>query len=376
MRKALVITSVASMIDQFLMPSVCLLKDMGYQVHVACNFEKGNSCPLEKIIELKNNLKKMSISFFQIDFERNPAKLPGLLGAYRQVKKIVTKHKYDLVHCHSPVGGFVTRLACRKARKLGTRVFYTAHGFHFYSGAPLKNWLLYYPAERLCAHYTDLLITINAEDYHLARQKMKAKRVEYVPGVGIDIDRFTRIDVNVLEKRKEIGVPENATLLLSVGELNCNKNHETVIRAIKNLDIHYIIAGQGDMRDHLQSVISELGLTNRVKLLGVRSDIAELCCAADAFAFPSFREGLSVSIMEAMASGLPVACSRIRGNIDLIDQSGGVFFDPHSVTECRDAIKSMLEADLSKMSAHNREKVKKYSQQNILVIMKSIYEGT
>lgn len=309
----------------------------------------------------------------QIDTSRSPLN-KGNLKAIKQLKELIEKEQYNLVHCHTPVAAMCTRLACRKLRKKGTKVFYTAHGFHFYKGAPLKNWLIYYPVEKICSRYTDVLITINQEDYAFAKKKMKAQHIKYVPGVGADVQKFGKTTVDRASKRKELGIPENATLLLSVGELNKNKNHETVIRAIADTDIYYVIAGKGDLQKHLQTVIDELGMTERVKFLGFRNDIAELCVASDVFVFPSFREGLSMALMEAMASGLPCAVSKIRGNTDLIDENGGVLFNPHSVEECKDAILSLLQCDLAKKGEYNIAKVRAYDVSTVNENLKSIYE--
>lgn len=378
MKTVLVITSVASMVDQFLFPTLELFQNMEYEVHVACNFEKGNTCSDERVLELKSKLRDRNILYHQIDFAREVSKVSENIRAYKEVYKLVSDHKYDLIHCHSPIGGLIARLAARNVRKNGTKVFYTAHGFHFYKGAPLKNWLLYYPVEKLCAHFTDVLITINQEDYALAQKKMKAKRVEYVPGVGIDLTKFGQVAVDKSAKRKELGIPEDAMLLLSVGELNKNKNHETVIRAIKDLDVYYIIAGKGDLQEHLQSVIDELGLTNRVKLIGFRSDITELCAAADLFVFPSFREGLSRSLMEAMASGLPCVVSNIRGNADLIeDGKGGFLCTSASAEEFAAVLQELLQnaALRQKMGKNNRQKIKKFDVSVVENKMRKIYSA-
>lgn len=323
--------------------------------------------------------KNLGCKVYPIETSRSPLQ-KGNVVAIKQIRKLVTEEHYDIVHCHTPIAAMCTRLACRKVRKQGTKVFYTAHGFHFYKGAPLKNWLLYYPVEKICAHFTDVLITINQEDYELAQKKMKAKKVVYVPGVGIDLEKFGKVTVDKCEKRRELGVPNEALLLLSVGELNENKNHETVIRAIADMkDVYYIIAGKGVLQEHLQSVIDELGMTERVKLLGFRKDIGELCEAADVFVFPSFREGLSVSVMEAMASGLPVVCSRIRGNVDLIDEvdeegnGGGVLFEPHSTDSVAEAIERVLYDNVECFGKYNREKIKRFEINNVNNKMKEIY---
>ena len=251
----------------------------------------------------------------RIDCVRTPFSRSNLT-AVRQLRDIVREGGFDIVHCHTPVAAAVTRLACRTQRKSGLRVFYTAHGFHFYRGAPLKNWLLYYPAERICAPMTDVLITINHEDYTLAQRKLHAGRVAYVPGVGVDIARFADAAADAAQKRAEIGVPADAFLLLSVGELNENKNHAVVIRALAELNdphVHYAIAGKGGLRDALTALAQSLGVGDRVHLLGYRRDIPELYKSADACVFPSIREGLGLAAIEGMAAGLPLIVSDSRG---------------------------------------------------------------
>lgn len=375
MKKALIVTSVASMVDQFLMPNIKLLQEMDYDVQVACNFIKGNTCSDDRIVQLKEKLSEWQVPCAQIDFDRNVMNLSENALAYKQVKQLLDGDTYDIIHCHSPIGGLITRLAARKARKKGAKVFYTAHGFHFYQGAPKKNWLLYYPVEKVCSYFTDVLITINQEDYALAQKKMKAKKVEYVPGIGIDLNRFVSVVVDKVNKRKELGVPDDAVMLFSIGELNENKNHETVIRAIEGVEnVYYVIAGKGELQEHLQGVIDELGLSDRVKLLGFRNDVGELCEVADIYVMPSFREGLSVALMEAMASGLPCVVSRIRGNTDLIDNNGGALFDPHSVSECSEAITKLLSSPLRQFGQYNAHKVMKYELHQVNEMLKHLYD--
>lgn len=339
------------------------LIDGGHTIDIATN-ENGSAVP--------DCYREWGCKVYQIDTSRSPLN-SGNLTAIKQIKTLVLAQKYDIVHCHTPIAAMCTRIACRKVRKKGTKVFYTAHGFHFYKGAPLKNWLLYYPVEKFCAHFTDVLITINKEDYALAQRKMKAKQIEYVPGVGIDLTKFGQVVIDKSAKRKELGILEDATLLLSVGELNENKNHETVIRAIKDLNVYYIIAGKGELQEHLQKTIEELGLTERIKLLGFRRDVSELYQVADAYVLPSIREGLNVSIMEAMASGLPVVCGRIRGNTDLTDENGGVLFDPTSVEDCATAINHLLRSDLGAMGEYNAKKVHSFSKNIVNEMMERIY---
>ncbi len=254
----------------------------GHTVDIACN---------ETDFPVDPFYKNMRCTVYPLSCSRSPLKTDNL-RAIREIRDLVSANRYDIVHCHTPVAAACTRIACRKARKAGTKVIYTAHGFHFYKGAPRKNWLIYYPVEKLCARLTDTLITINQEDYALAQKKLHAKRVAYVPGVGIDVAAFADATVDRTAKRTEIGVPADAFLLLSVGELNENKNHATVVRAVAAADsanVHYAIAGRGEQHQALLDLADSLGISDQIHLLGYRQDVAELYKTADVFVHPSFR---------------------------------------------------------------------------------------
>ena len=375
-KKVLVLASVASMIDQFNMPNIELLQSMGYEVHVACNFLKGSTCSSEKIEQLKKRLNDIGVTFFQIDFTRSVMNLKQDYIAYKQVKKILIENKYAFIHCHSPIGGVIGRLAGHATR---TKVIYTAHGFHFFKGAPLKNWLIYYPIEKFCARYTDVLITINKEDYVLAQKKMPAKKVCYVPGVGIDLSKIQNIECDRNEVRKSMGVPEDCVLLLSIGELNDNKNHQVVLKALaklNNRNVHYAIAGRGNKKDFLLNLAKELNIENQIHLLGFRTDALQLYKSSDLFVFPSFREGLSVSMMEAMASGCPIVCSRIRGNVDLVENGvGGFLFSPNDEIALADCLKKMIDNGTLRenLGRNNSFAIEKFGLEKVLKDMKENY---
>ena len=310
------------------------LLDEGHTVDIACN---------ESDSQVPDCYRDWGCGIHHIDCVRTPF-AAGNARAVGQIRRLIRENGYGIVHCHTPIAAACTRLACKDLRKEGVRVFYTAHGFHFYKGAPLKSWLLYYPIEKLCAHFTDTLITINREDYALAKRKIKARQVVYVPGVGIDVDKFRNTMVDRPAKRKELGIPEDAFLLLSVGELNENKNHQIVIRTLAELNdpsIHYAIAGNGALAEYLTALAEQLGVADRVHLLGYRRDVAELYKTADVYVLPSLREGLNVSIMEAMASGLPVVCNRIRGNTDLVNTLTGVLCSAHNACDLLRAIQCL-----------------------------------
>lgn len=383
MEKVLMVTSVASMIDQFNMPNISLLQSMGYEVHVACNFEKGSTCSAEKIEELKEKLVEEKVRYFQIDFLRSVLKLSEHKRAYKQLDKIAKENRYIFMHCHSPIGGVIGRMV---AHKYKVKVIYTAHGFHFYKGAPLKNWFLYYPIEKLCSRWTDVMITINKEDYALAKKKMYAKKVEYVPGVGMDTAKFGagKREENRVRIRAELGIPKEARLLLSVGELNENKNHETVIQAsaelseIKAGEVYYAIVGKGELEGKLRELIKSLKLEKQIFLLGFRNDIAAIYDAADIFVFPSKREGLSMALMEAMARGLPCVVSRIRGNTDLlIEGKGGCFCKADDIEGFAKKIEYLLRNFPNSIcyGKYNQNRIKEFDIHIVGEKMRKIYES-
>lgn len=375
--KALVLASVASMIDQFNMNNIQILLDLGYEVEVAANFVNGGTITEERVADLKNRLAAMSVTVHHVPIPREISKMGDIIISYRQVKQLCKQKQYRIVHCHSPIGGVIARLAAKDCRKRGTKVIYTAHGFHFYKGAPVVNWLLYYPIEKICSYWTDVLITINKEDYAFAGKHMSAKKVVYIPGVGVDVAGFELTNFDKGQKKKELGLEEDAVVILSVGELNENKNHEIIVKAIAKLhnsNIHYLIAGQGSNERKLVELAKKIGVN--LHLLGYRTDITELYHVADIFALPSKREGLSVALMEAMACGLPCVVSRIRGNVDLIEDGvGGYLCEPDDVNGFANNIKKLAgkQQDIDRFGSENQRKMKRFDKRIVMETMKNIY---
>ena len=380
MKKALMVAHVAYAIELFNIPNIKLLIDIGYEVQVACNFDDRSSLSDEKVAILKDKLTSMGVKYHNIPFERQPLK-PANINAYTQLKALIDSEKFDLIHCHTPVGGIITRLAAASSRKKnGTKVIYTAHGFHFFKGAPLINWLIYFTAEKFCSYFTDTLITINKEDFANAENKLSAKKVCYVPGVGVDTDYFVGTRGKREELLSEISADENSIILLSIGELSDRKNHSVSIKALSQIDnknLHLVIAGTGEKRDEFLSLAKELGVDGRVHLLGFRTDVAELLKSADIFLFPSIQEGLPVALMEAMSCGLPVICSEIRGNTDLINDTCGILCPATDDVAFKVAIEKLIGDDALRKSMSEKafKESKKYDIAIIENYMKDIYSG-
>ena len=335
MAKSILITCTDSMMKQFLEPHVKNLAGNGYEVEIAC------SEVLNRMAEVREDLGEYA-RIHLLHLKRSPLALSNFRG-YREIKKIIDEGQYDLIWTNEPVMGVATRLAARKGRKLGTRVMYMVHGFHFYTGAPLLNWLLFYPVERLMASKADCICTINREDYARA-QKMHTPKAAYIHGVGIDTERLKEGE-NRTDLRKELGLPQNAFLVLSVGELNENKNQQVIIQAVAQLNdqqVHYILCGKGDRLKELQELVEELHISEQVHFLGYRKDIAEICRQCDLFALPSRREGLPFAAMEAMYCGLPLVNSGIRGLTDITeDGSSGYICGTDDVQQYADSIRKL-----------------------------------
>lgn len=374
MKKVLfVATVVKTHIMEFHIPYLKMFKEEGWETAVAARNDYEN--PADCVIPYCD-------IYYNIPFERNLLK-PGNLKAYKELKHIIDEGEYDIIHCHTPVGAMLTRLAAKQTRKQGTKVFYTAHGFHFYKGAPAINWILYYPVEKWLSRYTDVLITINKEDYERAKT-FKAGKVCYVPGVGIDLKKFNAGYVNKEQKRKEIGVSADDFVLLSVGELIPRKNHEVVIRALSVLKqqdklnhIEYVICGRGAYEADLKKLAEELGVADHIHFLGYRNDISEICNCADLFVFMSHQEGLPVALMEAMACGLPAVCSNIRGNTDLIEDGVTGLLANNTPEEVAQSISKMKSDTALRncVASAALQKIKQFDLSSVEDEMSKIYGG-
>lgn len=325
MKKVLLTATVQSHICQFHKPLCELLHGLGYEIHVAArdNLAEKNGLALD-----------FADKVYDVPFARSPFSRQNF-GAYRMLKQIIAAEKYDAVHCNTPVGGVLTRLACRKARKQGTRVLYTAHGFHFYKGAPAKNWLLYYPIEWLCARRTDRLLTITDEDTALAVKRFKRTKVCRIHGVGADGARFYPInDADRQRLRAQNGIAPGQRVVLAVGELLPNKNQKTAVAAMAEVvktcpDALLCIAGNGPEQAALQAQISSLGLQDHVRLLGYTTKIHEWYGMCDVLVACSYREGLPMNVIEAMLCAKPVVASVNRGHRELIrDGENGYLVQP------------------------------------------------
>lgn len=357
MSKRILITSTDLMMIQFLVPHVINLADNGYEIEIACSDVGG------KIEQIKKKLKNIVKKIYIVKLQRNPFTLKNFRG-YKEMQQIINNGNYDIIWTNEPVMGVITRLAAKLARKRGTTVLYMVHGFHFFTGAPIINWMIYYPVEKMMAKYADIIVTVNHEDYKRARS-MNVKRVEYIHGIGINTDRLSSKN-NSVDIRKELELSPEDFLIISVGELNKNKNQKVIIKAlaeIKDLKIHYILCGKGDQLEVLKRQARVTDLDQNVHFLGYRTDVLNICRQADIYVMPSYREGLPVASLEAMYCGRPLLTSNIRGLVDVMEDGvSGYMYSPDDYKGFADGICKLLGAQelRKKMGKRNQEYVKQY----------------
>lgn len=368
----LYITNISNGVSSFSITAVKAAKKIGFEFHLAGNFSGTTN---EK---LKSDEETYGIKIHQIDLDRSPYSKNNF-KAFMQLVHLIQHEKIDYIHCNTPIGGILGRLA---GEKCGVKkIVYQVHGFHFYNGAPIKNWILYYSVEKWLAKKTDAIITINREDF-AAAQKFKLKnngKVFFVPGVGIDLSRYNFSKKIREEKRKELGLDETSVMLISMGDLINRKNYKVAIEAIgkvNNQNIHYFICGEGPEESRLKLLTKNLTTNSHIYFLGFRNDINELLAAADIFLFTTKQEGLPRSMMEAMAYGLPCIASRIRGNTDLIiDGNGGYLKDTNDVSGFVKAIELLAyNKNLrNQMRNTNLKNIQKYDTDIIKQELEKIY---
>lgn len=367
-KKVLLTATVQSHIAQFHKPLIKFLKEKNCEVHIAArnNLAEKNGLKIDDVDKI-----------FDIPFDRSPFSKKNI-QAYKQLKKLIDTEKYDVISCNTPMGGVVTRLAAKSARKNGAAVIYTAHGFHFYKGAPLKNWLFYYPIEKWLSRYTDKIITINKEDFEFAKKKMKNSNIYYIHGVGVYTDRYNT-DAPSDSLRNELGFSNDDFIIICTGELNNNKNQKTVIDALSKLNnkkIKLMLAGNGRNQEVLKQQAIKLNVAERVLFLGYVTDLERYVKISNIAVSMSIREGLGLNIIEAMMCGKPVVAALNRGHKDLvIPEKGGFLVQYNNPAELADKISILFEnTDLcKKMQEYNLQYIKPFCADNTKKELEKIY---
>ena len=369
--KRLLLTCTDLMTIQFMVPHIRYLAENGFSVDLACSVVGDR---LEDVKRAVGDVAKIHT----LRLVRSPFS-PSNFKGYQDLKKLLSENRYDVIWTNEPVMGVMTRLVARKARKSGTKVIYMAHGFHFFKGAPLFNWMMWAPLEILMSRFNDILVTINWEDYNWAKKHTHTPIIEHIDGIGVDFSHRESV-VSREEKRTQLGITDSDILVLSVGELQKRKNHEVIIKAIakiNNPDIKYIICGQGVLEKYLLKLTSSLDLQKQVFLLGYRQDIPEIMSACDIFAHPSVREGLGLASLEAMASGLPLITSNVQGVPDYVENGvTGYMCNPKDVDAYAENMNKLVydKSLRETIGTTNTTCVQKYRVEEIQPVIKGILD--
>lgn len=371
--KILFVATVRSHIGQFHMPFIRELKARGVEVHAAF---KDNSAD-------KPGLDLSAIDkTFEVPFERQPLR-PNNIKAYRELKKIIDGNGYDAVHCHTPMGAVITRLAAKSARKKGTKVIYTAHGFHFFKGASIKNWMFFYPVEKYLSKYTDCLITINSEDCELAhKKKFRAGKIYKVHGVGVELDKFKAVDADEKARlRAEYGYDGDTFIMIYPADLSVRKNQPMLFDALqkiakKNKNVKLLLPGQPIRLEEYKRMVSERGIADNVEFLGYRRDINNLVGLSDLSVASSFQEGLPINIIEAMAMGNAIVATDVRGNNGAVEDGVNGYLVPVGDSDLMAEKILELMNDREKLRTFGEnglDMVKDFSTENVNREMLTIY---
>jgi glycosyltransferase involved in cell wall biosynthesis len=373
MNKLLMVTTIPGTLRSFLLPFAAHFRRLGWQVDAM-------ACGVSTSIECQQGFDRV----WDVEWSRNPLDPRNLLAAPSVIREIVERERYDLVHVHTPVAAFVTRYALKDLRaRIGTKVIYTAHGFHFCSGGqPIKN-AVFIAVEKLAAKWTDRLVTINQEDKAAVERYglLPAEQAYYMPGIGVDLtyyDPAMVTDDRVAALDRELGIDRQTPLLLCVAEFTPNKRHQDIIAAVAKLgrsDVHLALAGSGPQMEPMQKLAAELGVSERVHFLGNRSDIPVLMRAASAKLLVSAREGLPRSVMEALALGLPTIGTKTRGTQDLLADGCGLLVDVGDVAGLAGAITEILDRpELSRsLSQRGRERIGAFAVEVIIDLHEKLY---
>jgi len=367
--KVLFIASIYTHFTAFHIPFMKLLQSWGYEVHAAASPAEGH----------KDEVEAIGVRCWDIPFVRSPFN-PKNLTAYRKLKSLLKRERFDLIHVHTPTAAWLGRLAAKRTSQ--GSVLYTAHGFHFYKGAPLPYWFFYYPAERIAARWTDGLIVINSEDYEQAQRMgfKPGKNLFFVHGVGVDLKRFSRGHEHRFSVRKELGLSKKDVVITCVAEFIPRKNHGFLLDAWRLVaraeqKAHLLLVGNGRLRNAVEARVYQEHIP-RVYFLGFRRDVSRILTTTDVFVLTSKHEGLARCVMEAMAAGKPVVVTNVRGNRDLVEHGDdGFLVELGDVEGLAQALLQLIRNPglREKMGQAGRAKIQDYSLERVLDEMSAIY---
>lgn len=378
MKYVMMMATTAAMIEQFNKNNILILEKLGYRVHVVANFKKGNPISEGRITAFKKWVVEHNGMYYHVDAVRKLVAPKQHFEVYRFLCGMMKKYQYEFIHCHTPMGSVIARCA---AKVMNTRVIYTAHGFLFFRGGPIKWWVIDYPIELFFSKWTDIQIVINREDYKNAKKMLHAKKTIYLPGVGVDYQKVNDCVAKNNKKREELGISESEFVIISVGELHKRKNQIMILEALNYIDLgglHYVMVGKGPMIGIYKEYIYKHQLQDTVHILGFRDDVFDLYMMSDCMVHPSIREGLGMAPLEAMACGLPLINTYVNGMRDYTSNNiTGICMDTFSPIELAKAINQMRSDESFRRNCGNRNKriAKQFSYVKSNMIMREVYSS-
>ena len=372
MNKLLIVTTIPTTLGFFL-PLTKHLRDRGWQVDA-----------MAKELSTDKEYPDLFDRLWDIDWSRNPLDPRNLIVATQQIRQVLAQEEYNIVNVSTPVAAFVTRYALNGLKNRGKlKVIYTAQGFHFYRGGkPLKN-TMFLTLERLAGPWTDYLVVVNREDEEAAQRYglVPAQKVRYIPGTGINVDRFNPNaigEAEVLKVRQELGLCQDNSLFLSVGEFIPRKRPWDILKAFAQMgkpQAHLAFAGRGQILEEMQQLATDLGVQNQVHFLGMRSDIPTLMRASTATLLASEQEGLPNCVMESLCLEIPTIGTEIRGTRDLLEGGCGLLFKVGDVDGLARSMVWIMDhpEDGRIMAKRGRERVTEYGLPQIIKVYEALY---
>jgi len=367
--KVLFVATVYTHLAAFHLPFMKLLQGWGYEVHAAASPVEGR----------KDEVEALGVTCHDIRFSRSLTSTRNW-SACRAMRRLLARERYDLIHVHTPVAAWLTRFAAR--RSVQGPLLYTAHGFHFFTGAPWTHWLFFYPLERLAARWTDGLIVMNSEDLAWAKRMgfVEGVNLFFVHGVGVDLPRYASVTRGRGAVRDELGLHPDDLVVTCVAEFTATKNHASLLAAWRCVapeipEASLLFVGDGHHRAGLERLL-ERSVTPRARFLGFRLDVPEILAGSDVFVLPSRREGLPRSVLEAMAAGKPVVATNVRGSRDIVeDGATGLLVEVGNVPGLARALIHLLRDEelRRRMGKAGQAKVRDYALDRVLDEMASIY---
>lgn len=372
MKKVLFVANIHKHFLAFHLPYIQWFKDQGCEIHVAAGGDPNVTVPIAD-------------RQFTIPIERSPFSCANIRACW-ELRTIIDREQYCLIHCHTAMGSVVARFAARKARTKGRlKVLYTAHGFHFFKGSPKRYWMIYYPIEKYLSRYTDAIITINQEDYDLVKTNGFHNQETYkIPGIGINTERLIITSPEIRQQlRQEYGYRPDELILIYIAEYIPRKNHKFIIDSLPELikrvpKIKFLFAGRGRLLEPMQSYAHTLGVDEHIDFLGFRKDIGQLIALSDIGISASRQEGLGLNLAEEMYCGIPVVASEDRGHKELIIQNrNGILFPQMDREAFIGAVVALASDSVLRvrMSEFAKESMQRFVLKNALIEMTKIYQS-